>query len=374
MYTVVGGQIEQNGVLDTRTSDVTLILIDQGLLYQYNSYGNWYSTNGTGWPNSTWSSLGPITNPCAGGTSGGTSGGSTSSGSSSSGGGGSSSSGGGGGSCGTPMAPPPGYTSSQLAFDEQFCGTSLDTSKWNAYMTSDATPTGYWDDEGSLDGCQPAGSIVYSGANMSGTFYLQAWSADAVSVNDGLTLPSILGAPSSCVGALGYSWTGALIDTYNKFAFTGGYFQASMQQPDTSTGEWPAVWFLAAPGSNGPEIDLEEGGVTPSDANLPANTPFNQIGHSNIPIGVSAQGWNTGVDWSQGFHTLGMLYQPGSLLTVYFDGQQVATNTSNIPTGGYYIIINSAIANSSATGWHTVGSNSSPSPANFLVKEVQFYQ
>ena len=46
------------------------------------------------------------------------------------------------------MAPPSGYTASQLIFDDQFCGTSLDATKWHPYMASKGSNGYPWNDNG----------------------------------------------------------------------------------------------------------------------------------------------------------------------------------------------------------------------------------
>ena len=41
------------------------------------------------------------------------------------------------------MSPPPGYSSQQLIFDDQFKGTTLDTSKWTPEMAGQGS-SGWW--------------------------------------------------------------------------------------------------------------------------------------------------------------------------------------------------------------------------------------
>lgn len=58
VYTVVNGQIAQNGTIDTRTHQVSLLLYYNGLIYQEaTSQDLWFSTNGSAWPNSTWTQV-----------------------------------------------------------------------------------------------------------------------------------------------------------------------------------------------------------------------------------------------------------------------------------------------------------------------------
>jgi hypothetical protein len=71
VYTLVDGQIAQNGVTDARTSTVVVIVLHGGLLFQQNQPGNWYSTDGSSWPNATWDALGMNADPCTGTSDGG---------------------------------------------------------------------------------------------------------------------------------------------------------------------------------------------------------------------------------------------------------------------------------------------------------------
>ena len=58
VYTVSGGQIYRNGVVDPVTAGVTLLLYYKGAIYQY-AYGIWYELTGSSWPagGSGWTSL-----------------------------------------------------------------------------------------------------------------------------------------------------------------------------------------------------------------------------------------------------------------------------------------------------------------------------
>lgn len=50
IFTVVGGQISRNGIVDPVTANVTLVLYYNGAIYQKNSAGNWYQLTSTTWP------------------------------------------------------------------------------------------------------------------------------------------------------------------------------------------------------------------------------------------------------------------------------------------------------------------------------------
>ena len=124
-----------------------------------------------------------------------------------------------------PTLPPPGY---QLAWEEDFAGTTVDTSKWTA-MTGprrDAQNT-----------------------------------QDAVSVNGGLL--SVTTYTEAGVHKTGF------LSTDGKFEPTYGYFEARVKFQD-APGEWCAFWLqsptngqpLGAPAQAGVEIDVVEHRVT----------------------------------------------------------------------------------------------------------------
>ena len=61
-----------------------------------------------------------------------------------------------------------------------------------------------------------------------------------------------------------------VVTTGGKFILRSGYVQIKAKMSDASLGGWPAIWFID-PNSGGgsQEIDLQEGGFTPTDAGLP---------------------------------------------------------------------------------------------------------
>jgi hypothetical protein len=358
--------------VDSRTSEVTLLAYDAGLIYQLNGWGSWYSTDGTSWPLSTWTDLGASGNPCASGTTGGTSGSSssgtasssTSSGSSSSNSSSSSSSSSSsGGGCGTPLAPPPGYTASQLIFDDQFCGTSLNSNNWNTFVGSRASSCTAW--YGTANGGSAVGSP--------GSYDAEFFEPSQLSVNNGLSITAVSGSSES-----GYTWTSGALCTCGKFEFTGGYLQIGMQQPDATTGMWPGLWMLPGSTANTTtdnfEIDLQEGGYTDTGS---ANDTEAYHEHDNNPGGTTCGGVAaTGVDLAAGFHVYGVAWVPGQSLTYYLDGTQVGQLTSSqcgISDEPMEIILDLQVA-INASGWHTLEGSTTPSPSVMQISEVQVYQ
>jgi beta-glucanase (GH16 family) len=264
----------------------------------------------------------------------------------------------------TNMSPPAGYNVNQLAFVDTFAGPQLDTTKWNTYITSRAANGWPWNSTG-----LPTGGSAVSGPYGN---VLDYYMPNNIQVNRGTNLDIV---PSSAVR--GYSYSSSVLTTYGKFQLTSGYVQVKAKMPNTSTGGWPAIWFLPGPGGSGGdrgEIDLFEGGFLPSDAGLPSTTPANRIfcSHYNGPT----TGWvktciDAGVDLTASYHIYGMEYIPGVSVKTFLDGRLVGSFTSDINTDPYELIINNSFASPSTSGWHTTGALSSPTTMS--VAEVQAY-
>jgi hypothetical protein len=274
----------------------------------------------------------------------------------------------GGGGTPTCSSTAPTITSfTKLVFCDNFSGAKLNTSNWNTFMTSRAA-NGYPWQAGSV----PAGDSGNGGPNSDSAAY---YAPTELSVNNGL---NILAAPSSIIP--GFSYVGGVVTSYNHFQFDGGYVQFTVKMPaDLSDGGWPALWFLPGPGGTGGdrgEIDLFEGGFVNTDMGLASSVPQDQVfaSHYNGPTtGWVAQGYNTGVDMSAGYHTYGMEYKPGVSIKTFFDGHLVADWTKDINTDPYEIIVANELASQATAGWHTTG-NPLASSTTMSTAGVQVYE
>jgi len=76
------------------------------------------------------------------------------------------------------VSAPAGYTTQQMIFDDQFSGTTLDATKWSAFLGAQGSA---WNDQGNL----PA---PYSGPNTPSTENVAMFGPSQVSVDNGLTL------------------------------------------------------------------------------------------------------------------------------------------------------------------------------------------
>jgi len=261
---------------------------------------------------------------------------------------------------GSSLAPPPGYTAAQLAFDDTFPGPSLDSTKWNPYVASNASQGYPWNANGSGG----------SAASAPGSFDAEYFEPSALAEDLGLFFSATLGSSQP-----GYQWTSGAICSYGKAEFTGGYVQISMRQPD-GNGMWPGLWMLPGQGAGSSgddfEIDIQEGGYTGT------GSPSGMSAWHEHASGVTCGGvTQTGVDLGSGLHVYGVDWQPGSSLSYYVDGTQVGQITSAqcaISDEPMELILDLQVADSSASGWHTVADSTTPSPSVMQVGEVQVYQ
>ncbi len=257
------------------------------------------------------------------------------------------------------MPTPTGYTAQQLIFNDQFSGTTLDTTKWNSFLGAQGQR---WTGHGL--------PTPYSGGNP--TNNAEYYDPKQVSVNDGLTLTARR-AGAGDVGLGPYSWVSGVVTTEGKFSLPtrGWYVQLKAKMPDQSQGMWPAIWFMpGVPGTPTNEFDGYEGGELGTDPN--------QLGHSDYfsPQGQRPDAWSTGADVTAGYHIYGFQFIPGRSITAYFDGRQVwqvsASSGITIKAEPYEIILELQVASKKASGFHTVTTATTPS-ASMNVAEVRAY-
>ena len=187
----------------------------------------------------------------------------------------------------------------------------------------------------------------------------------------GLTLTAERGTT-----ATGYAWTGAVISSHpdthfgdtQGFTFQDAYVEVSAKLPYAGNGSWPAIWFLAGPGGNGAEIDLQEGGFLDGSAVDPDEVfACNLHSHGNSQYFV-----NTGEKLSAAYHTYALAYKQGKYVKMYLDGKLMCAYNYNIPTGPYFILLNNRVASAKTKSWHSY-STSTASPNHMRVAYVKVY-
>ena len=130
----------------------------------------------------------------------------------------------------------------------------------------------------------------------------------------------------------GYNYTSGIITSLNRTKFQYGYFEMRAKLPK-GQGIWPAFWLT---NDNNSEIDIFE---------MLGNEPtrlYYTLHHTHDGT-KHAHGFTTvGPDYSQGFHTFAVDWQP-TYLKWYVDGVQVASYSDNIPSDPLWICANTAV-------------------------------
>ncbi len=156
-----------------------------------------------------------------------------------------------------------------LAFDDEFNGTAVDTTRWNVLNQ-----------------------------DIGGGYSQVHFTPGDVAVGNGvLDLSATRGSTTDRPYSAGFMFT--------KQTFSTGYWEARMKMPDgPANGEWPAFWMNAPPGTF-PEIDILEWlGNTPGTSWETYHPPND----GSLTGGAGFGGQATGTDWSTGYHVYGMLW------------------------------------------------------------------
>jgi beta-glucanase (GH16 family) len=194
-----------------------------------------------------------------------------------------------------PKIPTPIASSKQwrLTFDDEFNGTSLDSSKWTAQRED-------W---------LPGGS-TYN--NREGAPYL----AKNVTVAGGSLIQTIRKEPFENA-----SYTTGMVNTNHRFSFQYGYVEARVKVPSCN-GCWPTWWTLPTGETWPPEFDLFEY----IDTSGLIRRPFVASHWKDSPEAVLqtqldyyTQPCGTATDYTGQYHTYGFLWTP-TKIQPYLDG------------------------------------------------------
>ena len=211
-----------------------------------------------------------------------------------------------------PIAPPSGSWS--CTFDDEFNGTSLDTTKWTPQLTS---TSGYT--TGS------AAEVCYEN------------NPNTISEADGYLNLSVIRTllPFDCTGPGGVTfatnWQGGMVTSYKLFSQEYGYFQVSAELPDTTTqGLQETLWMypenetLYGPWPDSGEIDYGEFYSSEANADYPV---VHYPGSANDPNASDASGCSvSSASPIDGFNTYALSWTP-TTITTYFNGTPCITDT-----------------------------------------------
>ncbi|HEX3542169.1 MAG TPA: LamG-like jellyroll fold domain-containing protein [Acidimicrobiales bacterium] len=235
-----------------------------------------------------------------------------------------------------------------LVFSDEFNTTSLNSSNWQTcawWSSTTCSITTNNEEE------------LYTKNNVAvgnGALDLQARHQDAVAWN-GSTYHYTSGMVSSG-GRSGQIVPG--------FSFTYGYTEARVKVPK-GQGLWPAFWLLPTDYSWPPEIDAME--ILGSQPNV-----VNMTYHYLNPAGAAASvgGTWTGPDFSAGWHTFGVDWEPSAIVW-YVDGVERFrfTDASAITSKAMYLVLNLAVGGN----WPGPADATTPMPSDYLVDYVRVW-
>lgn len=238
----------------------------------------------------------------------------------------------------------------QLVFNDEFTGSSLDSSKWNtAFLWGPYLPINneeqYYVD--ALGSDKDAGPSPFSLKD--GVLSIIARDADDP---EGFRIPDKLPEPDDSIWT-SYptfrqngdytppNYSSGIITSYDSFKFANGYAEIRAKIPK-GDGLWPAFWLLNGYYiSQQPEIDIME---------VRGENPH-QIVHSfhrleqgvQKSVSFTTDNRDPDVGYSDDFHTYGVRWQPGRI-DWYIDRKVVQTYTGDdAPYQLMYLIANLAV-------------------------------
>ena len=228
--------------------------------------------------------------------------------------------------------------SRQLLFDDEFDGSSIDTSKWNAGVLPFP---GY-------DGSQHYHNRQYDSYIVPQDSFVKDGMLNLTTNDIPVTNPDV-----PAIGTIPY--TEGMINTKGKFSVNGGYFETCAKFP-AGKGMWPAFWLAAENGNWPPEIDVAEwfGGLEALQIGQPWATGPPPLWETAGSKWLST--WNYSDAPATGYHDYAVWWSPGSPGTVryYIDGQMVheidGTTSDLIPDTPMYMILNSGVWAGSTRG------------------------
>ncbi|MFO1419044.1 MAG: family 16 glycosylhydrolase [Methylotetracoccus sp.] len=229
----------------------------------------------------------------------------------------------------------------QLTFADEFSGSTVDSTKW---IRTDAWGNRGYPAQGELE-CYLPSNFSLSGGVLS---------IIAKEENQPSCLPT---NPDPT------RYSSGMLTTAKSFQQQYGYFEIRARLPK-GKGLWPAFWLLPADLTVPPEIDVME------SIGSNVNSVFLALHYTESGQYRSSAGWFAGPDFSAGFHTFGVDWQPG-VLTFYGDGvQRYQAKVSGVPNKPMYLIVNLAVGGD----WAGFPDATTPFPSELQVDYIRAYR
>ena len=221
----------------------------------------------------------------------------------------------------------PGY---RLVFDDEFSDPNLNTARWIT-------------------------SLPWGHTNHTEQQYYEA---SALSQSDG-----VLTITASKRASHGKPYTSGAISSKD-FRFAYGYAEIRAQVP-AGDGLWSAFWLLARSRTGNEEADIMELlGSDPSKGY--AVLHYGTMTNKGKWLGTYRQS-----DFSNGFHTFALDWQPGSM-TWYVDGVKRYEVTRDVPSNAMVIIANLTVGGPDS--WSGAPDRYTPFPSQYKIDYIRVYQ
>ena len=248
---------------------------------------------------------------------------------------------------GLPSMLTPDY---QLAFSDEFNGSSLDESKWSTRFL--------WGPDKTINN-----EVQYYVDTLNKPqFGYDPFLFDGQHLTiRGVPTPSHLKAKAN-----NKPYLSGIITSYDSFKFTYGYAEVRAKMP-FGRGLWPAFWLLNAYyNDRRPEIDIMEFIGHDQDA---AHHTYHYFDY-NDKLRSTKLYPTVGMDFTHDFHTFGALWKPGTII-FYVDGvQRKRVDDSNVSHEQMYVLLNLAMGG----WWAGDPSDKTPFPADYVIDYVRVYQ
>lgn len=230
----------------------------------------------------------------------------------------------------------------KVTFEDQFDGTTLDTSKWN---------TTY------LRGLR----------NLEGNGEQQWYTDNAFKLENGiLKIMANKRDPSDTSVPTQFKYTSGVIASWNKFSQAYGYYDIRAKVPK-GRGLWPAFWLVPNNGAWPPEIDIFEilGHQT--------TVPYFAYHYKDSVTGkkVNLGGKAVMTDLSADFHNYGLFWAPDRLVW-FVDGKEKyrVYSPANVTKLPMYVIANLAVGGY----WPGYPDGTTPFPTSLDIDYIRVYQ
>jgi beta-glucanase (GH16 family) len=234
-------------------------------------------------------------------------------------------------------AAPPKTSSWTLTFQDEFTGTSLDTTKWHPHDH--------------FCGVRGTEMEAYVPENISVANGLCREKCEKRTVNYGYCgLASIV-----------KDYASGMMVTMDKFDQQYGYFECRCRVPN-GKGYWPAFWLMPY-NKWPPEIDILE--ILCNDAHKVYMTNHWSVNGQHLSNG----GAYTGPDFSADFHTFGVEWD-SSKIVWYVDSVERFRSTSGIPAEPFFILANLALGGD----WPGLPDQNTVFPGYFDIDWIRVYK